>query len=180
MGQTEITRHIWTTNQESLSDCHRLLSLYLKTTWAWHQEIFSTGCPQNSATAYNFIWSFTILLPPTNASCLIPDFLNHKPDFENAPPSTPSEMSLNKLAYRQERVNKMNNLLAQVLTHVSLGNFREGRELAKDTLPQMDPIGMNISFTLNKWNSRFRKSSLIPPNCQLVPGRELLPGSLFT
>ena len=121
----------------------QIVTDFCHSTWRRHELDIKKSSPlvalrtqQLPTISFDHLPSF---FPPTNASCLIPDFLNHKPDFENAPPSTPSEMSLNKLAYRQERVNKMNNLLAQVLTHVSLGNFREERELAKDRLPQIEP-----------------------------------------
>ena len=90
-------------------------------------------------------------------------------------------MGLNKLAYGQERVKKLNNLLAQVLTHVSLENVREGRQLAKDRLPELGSHWHEYYFYFKQMKlSRFRKSSIIPQNFQLVPRRELLPGSLFT
>ena len=47
VGHSNITRHLWTANQEDPSDCHCLLSLYLNMLPAWHLEI-STGYTQNS------------------------------------------------------------------------------------------------------------------------------------
>ena len=38
------------TNQEHLSRCHCLPPLHLKTFWAQHVEMFSTGCLHNSET----------------------------------------------------------------------------------------------------------------------------------
>ena len=67
---------------------------------------------------------------------------------------------------------KLNHLLAQVLTHVSLGNFREGRELAKDRWPELGSHWHEYYFYFKQMElSRFRKSSIIPQNCQLVLGR---------